>query len=165
MVDQDNETMIFPADVKVDADQNVWMISDRMPNFLIAELDYTDINFRIFTARLDDLIADTVCDPRVPAAPKNLLSGHYDGLNALSHSSYPLYDPAPTHHTPDYHSSDYHTQSHQSYPQSYYQGPQHHDNGYGGEGSWGHTSDGYSSNYHFNLEGGQEQARGYSQFW
>jgi hypothetical protein len=35
-----------------------------MPNFLIAELDYTDINFRIFSAPLDTLLQNTVCAPR-----------------------------------------------------------------------------------------------------
>lgn len=33
-----------------------------MPVFLIAELDYSDINFRIFSNSLDALVAGTVCD-------------------------------------------------------------------------------------------------------
>lgn len=61
VVDRNDETMIFPADVKVDAERTVWVISDRMPNFLIATLDRTDVNFRIFTAPMDTLIAGTVC--------------------------------------------------------------------------------------------------------
>lgn len=40
----------------------VWIISDKMPQFLITSLNYTDINFRILTMPLADAIAGTVCD-------------------------------------------------------------------------------------------------------
>lgn len=41
-------------------------MSDRMPVFLIAELDYTDVNFRIFSAPLSNLVRGTVCEARQP---------------------------------------------------------------------------------------------------
>lgn len=66
IVDRDDETLVFPADVKIDETNTVWVISDRMPVFLIAELDYTDINFRIFSAPLETLIQGTVCSTRRP---------------------------------------------------------------------------------------------------
>lgn len=62
IVDRDDVELVFPADVKIDFEENVWVISDRMPVFLIAELDYSDVNFRIFTAPLSTLVAGTVCD-------------------------------------------------------------------------------------------------------
>lgn len=62
IVDRDDVALVFPADVKIDYENIVWVISDRMPVFLIAELDYTDVNFRIFSAPLDTLVAGTVCD-------------------------------------------------------------------------------------------------------
>lgn len=64
VVDRDDEALVFPADVKIDETNTVWVISDRMPVFLIAQLDYTDINFRIFSAPLDALLAGTVCSNR-----------------------------------------------------------------------------------------------------
>jgi hypothetical protein len=64
IVDRDDITMVFPADVKIDETNTVWVISDRMPIFLITQLDYTDINFRIFSAPLDTLLAGTVCNNR-----------------------------------------------------------------------------------------------------
>lgn len=64
VVDRDDETMVFPADVKIDETNTVWVISDRMPVFLITQLDYTDINFRIFSAPLDDLLAGSICSNR-----------------------------------------------------------------------------------------------------
>ncbi|XP_055626405.1 protein yellow [Toxorhynchites rutilus septentrionalis] len=68
LVDQDDVELVFPADVKIDEEENVWVISDRMPVFLIAELDYSDINFRIFSAPLSTLVAGTVCDTQTPYA-------------------------------------------------------------------------------------------------
>lgn len=62
IVDRDDVGLVFPADVKVDENQNVWVLSDRMPVFLIADLDYTDVNFRIYSASLSSLITGTVCD-------------------------------------------------------------------------------------------------------
>ncbi|XP_021183944.3 protein yellow [Helicoverpa armigera] len=61
VVDKDDTGLIFPSDVKIDAQRNVWVISDRMPVFLESTLDYSDINFRIYTAPLDVLVQDTVC--------------------------------------------------------------------------------------------------------
>lgn len=63
IVDKDDVGLIFPSDVKIDADRNVWVISDRMPVFLESTLDYSDINFRIFTAPLEKLVQQTVCEP------------------------------------------------------------------------------------------------------
>ncbi|CAK1578546.1 unnamed protein product [Parnassius mnemosyne] len=63
VVDKDDVGLVFPSDVKIDEDKNVWVISDRMPVFLEAELDYSDINFRIYTAPLYNLIQGTVCEP------------------------------------------------------------------------------------------------------
>lgn len=62
IVDRDDVGLVFPADVKIDENQDVWVLSDRMPVFLIAELDYSDVNFRIYSAPLAELIRGTVCD-------------------------------------------------------------------------------------------------------
>ncbi|CAH0560780.1 unnamed protein product [Brassicogethes aeneus] len=62
IVDRDDRELIFPADVKVDRQKNLWVISDRMSNFLIAKLDYKDINFRVFFAPIDVLIKGTICE-------------------------------------------------------------------------------------------------------
>lgn len=68
IVDRDDVGLVFPADIKIDDTNTVWVISDRMPVFLIAELDYNDVNFRIYSAPLDVLIDNTVCnvDSRSP---------------------------------------------------------------------------------------------------
>lgn len=76
IADKDDVGLVFPADVKIDDERNVWVLSDRMPVFLEAELDYSDINFRIYTAPFNTLIQGTVCDvpgqfsPTQPITPK-----------------------------------------------------------------------------------------------
>ncbi|XP_011290952.2 LOW QUALITY PROTEIN: protein yellow [Musca domestica] len=64
IVDRDDVGLVFPADVKIDENKDVWVLSDRMPVFLLSELDYNDVNFRIYTAPLSTLIEGTVCDQR-----------------------------------------------------------------------------------------------------
>lgn len=62
VVDRDDVGLIFPADVKVDENRNVWVLSDRMHAFLITGLDFSEVNFRIYSAPLQRLIGGTVCD-------------------------------------------------------------------------------------------------------
>lgn len=62
VVDRDDVGLIFPADVKIDENRNVWVLSDRMHAFLIAGLDFSEVNFRIYAAPLQRLIGGTVCD-------------------------------------------------------------------------------------------------------
>ncbi|CAD6208790.1 GSCOCG00003598001-RA-CDS [Cotesia congregata] len=61
LIARHDEAMIFPADVKIRRGM-VWIISDKMPQFLITSLNYTEVNFRILTMPLADAIAGTVCD-------------------------------------------------------------------------------------------------------
>ncbi|XP_050514591.1 protein yellow isoform X2 [Diabrotica virgifera virgifera] len=64
VVDKDDKGLIFPSDVKVDRNRNLWVISDRMSDFLLASLDFNDINFRVYFAPIDVLIKNTVCESR-----------------------------------------------------------------------------------------------------
>lgn len=46
----------------MDANNFLWVISDRMPKFLLSSLNYSEPNFRVFFAPLDTLIRGTVCE-------------------------------------------------------------------------------------------------------
>lgn len=65
VIAQDSVTLRFPADLKVDADSNLWVLSDRMPQyrFRVAEFDVTDVNYRVFRAPVADVVRGTVCEP------------------------------------------------------------------------------------------------------
>lgn len=54
--------MVFPNDVKVDDQDRLWVLSDNLQQFMYAELDHKQINFRILTAHVKDAIENTACD-------------------------------------------------------------------------------------------------------
>ncbi|XP_055919944.1 protein yellow-like [Eupeodes corollae] len=64
----------FPNDLKVDQQvkQGVWVMSNRLPIYLYSKLDYSDVNFRILRANVEDAVAGTVCDPNTSAASINI---------------------------------------------------------------------------------------------
>ncbi|PSN35119.1 Protein yellow [Blattella germanica] len=63
LVDRDDVGLVFPSDVKVDRNQNLWVLSDRMPVFLVANaLDFNDVNFRIYTTTVANALRGTVCE-------------------------------------------------------------------------------------------------------
>lgn len=61
----DDETMIFPNDIIFDTADNLWFLTDRLPVSNNRGLNANDINFRIFSAPVRQLIGNTVCDPEV----------------------------------------------------------------------------------------------------
>ncbi|XP_050293188.1 protein yellow-like [Anthonomus grandis grandis] len=71
-----NDELIFPADVKVDKNNYLWVIQDRMPKFLISSLDYSEPNFRVFFAPVDVLIKNTVCEESKPV-PQDINALYY----------------------------------------------------------------------------------------
>lgn len=66
IIDKDDEALIFPSDVKVDALNNLWVISDKMPVHLLSKLNFNETNFRIFYATVDTALAGTVCETYHP---------------------------------------------------------------------------------------------------
>lgn len=60
-VAQDKEKLIFPNDLKIDAERNLWVLSDKMPVFLFKGLNLDENNFRIFKINIDEAIANTPC--------------------------------------------------------------------------------------------------------
>lgn len=90
MVDKDDAGLIFPSDVKIDSQRNVWVISDRMPVFLESNLDYSDINFRIYTAPFDVLVQETVCQP--PSQPQYVQPANQVQIKNRQQQPYTSYD-------------------------------------------------------------------------
>lgn len=61
--------MVFPNDVKVDDEDRLWVLSDRLQQFMYSSLDKNEINFRILTAHVKDAIEHTACDIKPKALP------------------------------------------------------------------------------------------------
>lgn len=62
LVDSDPLTMIMPIDLKLDNDGYVWLISNRMPHFIQKKLNFRDYNYRVFVAKVSELIKGTICN-------------------------------------------------------------------------------------------------------
>ncbi|KAF4523350.1 hypothetical protein B566_EDAN005504 [Ephemera danica] len=63
IIDQDPVRLSLPNDITVDLDDNVWVLSDRLHKYLYQNLDPNDVNFRVLTAKVTDVVRGTVCDP------------------------------------------------------------------------------------------------------
>jgi hypothetical protein len=78
VVEQNQEIINFPNDMKLDHEeplQNLWVLSNRLPRFLYAELNYNQYNFRILRTDINKAVSGTICDPRQPHVPVKAL-GH-----------------------------------------------------------------------------------------
>lgn len=64
-----NVSMVFPNDIKVDPNHNLWVLSDRLPIFMYSRLNESDVNFRILTQQVADAIRNTACDSKLVISP------------------------------------------------------------------------------------------------
>lgn len=68
-----NETMIYPNDLKVDKNGILWVLTDKFSLFLFKELNYKEVNFRIFDVPVKDIVKGTVCDENKVVAREKYL--------------------------------------------------------------------------------------------
>ncbi|XP_058061031.1 protein yellow [Anopheles bellator] len=61
--------MVFPNDVKVDDESRLWVLSDRLHQYMYESLNRNDTNFRILTATVKDAIQNTACDTNIKPLP------------------------------------------------------------------------------------------------
>lgn len=62
LIDSNSETLVFPNDLKVDPEGNLWVLSDRMPVFLFGSWDEKLMNYRVLTGKTAELIKGTPCE-------------------------------------------------------------------------------------------------------
>ncbi|XP_033226339.1 uncharacterized protein LOC117178905 [Belonocnema kinseyi] len=71
-----NVTMVFPNDLKIDSNGNIWVLSDRLPKFMYDRLDPQDYNFRILTGSLKEAVQGTACSPDYPNQPSQVMTNN-----------------------------------------------------------------------------------------
>lgn len=78
-------TMIYPTDVKVDYNNNLWILSNRMPLWMYSKLDFGEVNFRVFSAPVVDAISHTACDitPRSDILDKFVNKTKYSNIAGI----------------------------------------------------------------------------------
>lgn len=62
VVQRDNEKMIYPCDVKIYND-DVILLTNNMPIFLYSNLNYDQVNFRVWVQSVNAAVKDTRCAP------------------------------------------------------------------------------------------------------
>lgn len=72
LVDSNSDSLVFPNDLKVDVDGNLWVLSDRMPNFIYQKLDPAQYNYRILVGNTTEIIKGTPCDPNYEDNKKSM---------------------------------------------------------------------------------------------
>ncbi|XP_029044693.2 protein yellow isoform X1 [Osmia bicornis bicornis] len=85
----DNVTMIFPNDLKIDQNGNIWVLSDRLPTFMYLRLDPEDYNFRILRGSTKNAIEGTVCSMNPPPTT-NIPRGVFPNLQNTITSKAPV---------------------------------------------------------------------------
>ncbi|XP_062558540.1 L-dopachrome tautomerase yellow-f2-like [Armigeres subalbatus] len=61
IVHLDNEGMIYPADLTIDNDGTIWVISNRLPIWIYSKLDVDEYNYRIWRQTSAKAINGTIC--------------------------------------------------------------------------------------------------------
>ncbi|XP_011251659.1 protein yellow [Camponotus floridanus] len=86
---QDNVTMIFPNDLKIDRNGNLWVLSDRLPVFMYSQLDPQDYNFRVLTGSTEELIMGTVCASMSSSTySTTIMHDHRDHMDHMDHKDH-----------------------------------------------------------------------------
>ncbi|XP_017461593.1 PREDICTED: protein yellow [Rhagoletis zephyria] len=62
--------LVFPSEVKVDAEDRLWVLSNNLQEFIYDELYPGRVNYRILTANVVDAIEDTACDTKQKPLPE-----------------------------------------------------------------------------------------------
>lgn len=60
LVDSDSHTLVFPNDLKIDDEGQIYVLSDRMPLFIYKELA-PEVNYRVLVGKTSEVISGTPC--------------------------------------------------------------------------------------------------------
>lgn len=62
IADRDPVSFVFPNDMKLDDEGNLWIVTDKMFHFIRNQLDYKEVNYRVLVGRVEDIIRGTACE-------------------------------------------------------------------------------------------------------
>lgn len=62
IVFRDDLRLIYPSDLKVDNEGNLWVLSNRMPEFMYGQMDVNAFNFRVWKGKTSEIIKGTNCE-------------------------------------------------------------------------------------------------------
>lgn len=62
---QNNQTMIYPSDLKIDPDRYLIVIASKAPIYWYSTLNPNEYNFRIWIGHVDSLLKGSICERRI----------------------------------------------------------------------------------------------------
>ncbi|XP_036324480.1 L-dopachrome tautomerase yellow-f2-like [Rhagoletis pomonella] len=62
-VAKDAQRMIYPSDLTIDEDGNIWVMTNSMPIFIYSTLDTNVVNFRVWKQNVFEAARNTICAP------------------------------------------------------------------------------------------------------
>uniref|UniRef100_A0A8D8MGP4 Protein yellow n=4 Tax=Cacopsylla melanoneura TaxID=428564 RepID=A0A8D8MGP4_9HEMI len=65
IVQTNRDILNFPNDLKIDQQDNIWVLSNKLHQYLYGFLDFNVYNYRILVASSNDIVRNTKCDPYV----------------------------------------------------------------------------------------------------
>ncbi|KAL1452606.1 hypothetical protein WDU94_006820 [Cyamophila willieti] len=65
IVQTNRDILNFPNDLKIDQQDNIWVLSNKLHQYLYGFLDFNVYNYRILVANSNDIVRNTKCDPYV----------------------------------------------------------------------------------------------------
>ncbi|ENN70589.1 hypothetical protein YQE_12764, partial [Dendroctonus ponderosae] len=67
IIAQSRDTLVFPNDLRLDQEkkQSMWVLTNRLPYYLMEGLEASIYNFRVMSAYTDDSIRGGICDPAI----------------------------------------------------------------------------------------------------
>lgn len=64
------QELVFPSEVMIDTEDRLWVLSNKLQEFIYDEIYPGRVNYRVLTANVVDAIANTVCDTKVKPLPE-----------------------------------------------------------------------------------------------
>lgn len=61
LIHRDDQKMIYPSDLMIDTEDNIWVMSNTMPRFIYASLNPNEENFRVWKSSVAEAIKNTPC--------------------------------------------------------------------------------------------------------
>ncbi|XP_055374666.1 L-dopachrome tautomerase yellow-f2-like isoform X2 [Condylostylus longicornis] len=62
IIHSDVDKMIYPSDLTIDDEDNIWVMSNTMPRYIYSRLDPNEYNFRIWTTTVKKAVQGTLCE-------------------------------------------------------------------------------------------------------
>lgn len=80
VVAHNNDTMIYPSDLNIDDEGNLWVMTNTLPYFIYTSLNGEEYNFKIWQETTTNAVKGTPCE--IPSLPVEVTTLRYFNINS-----------------------------------------------------------------------------------